>query len=264
MSSGSSSHGGPKLPACVSSSWPCIVLCALFVPAAVAAGPLASVSGRTIVVDPGHNPNDSNHIAEVNRPVDYGLGTKPCDAIGTETRSGYSEARYTYDVSLRLRALLQAAGAKVIFTHTLTTPAYGPCITERAAIGNRAHAAVAISIHADGGPNGGHGYAAIAPSGPIAHTGLTSAMVAADVRLAQALRAVYPQTTGIVPSNYLGANGIYRSNYYGGLDWSHVPKVLLETANMRNDPEAARLEQPAVREKIARGIALGLARFLSA
>jgi N-acetylmuramoyl-L-alanine amidase len=66
-----------------------------------------------------------------------------------------------------------------------------------------------------------------------------------------------------VPSTYLGSNGIYRSNYYGGLDWSHVPKVLLETANMRNDPEAARLEQPAVREKIARGIALGLARFLS-
>ena len=133
----------------------------------------------------------------------------------------------------------EAAGAKVIFTHTLTSPAYGPCITERAAIGNRANAAVAISIHADGGPDSGHGYAAIAPSGPIPHTGLTAAMVAADVRLAAALRAVYPQTTGIAPSTYLGSNGVYRSNYYGGLDWSHVPKVLLETGNMRNDAEAA-------------------------
>ena len=88
-------------------------------------------------------------------------------------------------------------------------------------------------------------------------------MVAADVRLAAAIRAEYPAATGISPSTYLGSNGVYRSSYYGGLDWSHVPKVLLETANMRNAAEAARLEQPGVRQRIARGIALGLARFLS-
>ena len=40
-------------------------------------------------------------------------------------------------------------------------------------------------------------------------------------------------------------------------------KVLLETANMRNRPEAARLEQASVRQRIARGIALGMARFLA-
>jgi N-acetylmuramoyl-L-alanine amidase len=240
-----------------------LALAALCAPAARAAGPLVAVSGRTIVVDPGHNPGNGAYPSQINRPVDYGLGTKPCDTTGTATRSGYAEARYTYDVSLRLRALLQAAGATVIFTHTLTSPAYGPCITERAAIGNRAHAAAAISIHADGGPDSGHGYAAIAPSGPIAHTGLTAAMVAADVRLAASLRAVYPQTTGIAPSTYLGSDGVYRSNYYGGLDWSHVPKVLLETGNMRNDAEAARLETASVRQRIARGIALGIARFLS-
>ena len=74
---------------------------------------------------------------------------------------------------------------------------------------------------------------------------------------------MYPQTTGITPSTYLGSNGVYRSNYYGGLDWSRVPKVLLETGNMRNDAEAARLETASVRQRIARGIALGLARFLS-
>jgi N-acetylmuramoyl-L-alanine amidase len=240
-----------------------LVLCAFSAPAALAAGPLAAVDGRTIVIDPGHNPNDSKYPSEVNRPVDYGLGTKPCDATGTATRSGYAESRYTFDVSLRLRSMLQAAGAKVIFTHTPTSPAYGPCIVERAQIGNRAHADVAISIHADGGPDSGHGYAAIAPSGPIPHTGLTAGMVTADLRLAAALRAVYPQTTGIAPSTYLGSNGVYRSNYYGGLNWSHVPKVLLETGNMRNDAEARRLETASVRQRIARGIALGLARFLS-
>jgi N-acetylmuramoyl-L-alanine amidase len=240
-----------------------VLLGGLSVSPALAAGPLAAVAGRTIVIDPGHNPGDIDHLAEVTRKVDYGLGTKPCDETGTDTPGGYSEAHYTLDVALRLRSMLVAAGAKVVMTRTAAGPAWGPCITERAAIGNRAHADVAISIHADGGPASGHGFAAIAPAGPIPHTGLTAAMVAADVRLAQALRVTYPGATGIVPSTYLGANGIYRSSYYGGLDWSHVPKVLLETANMRNPPEAGRLEQAAVRQRIARGIALGLARFLA-
>lgn len=240
-----------------------VLLAAVLVPTAQAAGPLASLRGETVVIDPGHNPGDGAHPAEINRPVDYGLGTKPCDTTGTATPGGYTEARYTLDVSARLTAILRAAGAHVVLTHTATSPAWGPCITERAAIGNRANAAVAISIHADGGPSSGHGFASIAPRGPIPHTGLTAAMVAADVRLAAAIRAEYPAATGISPSTYLGSNGVYRSSYYGGLDWSHVPKVLLETANMRNPAEAARLEQPGVRQRIARGIALGLARFLA-
>ncbi len=240
-----------------------VLLAAVLVPGAQASAPLASLRGQTVVIDPGHNPGDGAYPTEINRAVDYGLGTKPCDTTGTATPGGYTEARYTLDVSARLTAILRAAGAHVVLTHTATSPAWGPCITERAAIGNRANAAVAISIHADGGPSSGHGFASIAPRGPIPHTGLTAAMVAADVRLAAAIRAEYPLATGISPSTYLGSNGVYRSSYYGGLDWSHVPKVLLETANMRNPAEAARLEQPAVRQRIARGIALGLARFLA-
>jgi N-acetylmuramoyl-L-alanine amidase len=240
-----------------------VLALAILAPASLAAGALSSLRGATIVVDPGHNPGDIDHLSQVNAPVDYGEGTKPCDATGTANLAGYAESRYTLDVALRLQALLKGAGAKVVMTRTAAGPAWGPCIRERAEIGNRAHADVAVSIHADGGPGSGHGFAAIAVSGPIAHTGLTSAMVARDLQLARAIRAVYPAASGIAPSNYLGANGIFRSNYYGGLDWSHVPKVLLETANMRNAAEGASLERAAVRQGIARGIELGLARFLS-
>jgi N-acetylmuramoyl-L-alanine amidase len=240
-----------------------LLLAAVLVPAASATSPLASLRGKTIVIDPGHNPGDIDHVDAINRLVDYGAGTKTCDTTGTANLNGYAEARFTLDVSARLRALLVAAGARVIVTHTATSPPYGPCIQQRAEIGNRAHADVAISIHADGGPPSGHGFAAIAVAGPLTHTGLTSAMVAADLRLAEAIRAEYPAATGIAPSNYLGSNGIFRSNYYGGLDWSLVPKVLLETANMRNRAEGDSLEQPAVRQRIARGIELGLARFLA-
>ena len=240
-----------------------LLLVGCCIPAALASSPLASLRGKTVVIDPGHNPGDIDHIDAINRLVDYGAGTKTCDTTGTANLDGYAEARFTLDVSARLRALLVAAGAKVILTHTATSPPYGPCIQQRAEIGNRAHADVAISIHADGGPASGHGFAAIAVAAPLTHTGLTAAMVAEDVRLAEAIRAVYPAATGIAPSNYLGSNGIYRSDYYGGLDWSLVPKVLLETANMRNRAEGDSLEQPAVRQRIARGIELGLARFLA-
>jgi N-acetylmuramoyl-L-alanine amidase len=229
-----------------------VVLGALIAPTAYGASPLAAVQGRTIVVDPGHNPNNIRHIAEITRPVDYGLGTKPCDTTGTATRSGYAEARYTYDVSLRLRALLQAAGAKVIFTHTLTSPAYGPCITERAAIGNRAHADAAISIHADGGPPGGRGFEVVyKPRAP------------ASRNLALAVRRAFAAITGEPYSTYVGRDGIDVRTDLGGLNLSAVPKVLIETANMRNATDARRLESAAYRQREAVALARGLEAFLS-
>ena len=39
----------------------------------------------------------------------------------------------------------------------------GPCVTTRSQIINRAHANVAIDIHADGGPPGGRGFAILEP-----------------------------------------------------------------------------------------------------
>jgi N-acetylmuramoyl-L-alanine amidase len=94
---------------------------------------LQSLSGKVIVIDPGHNPGNARHAGQINRPVDFGAGMKPCDTTGTATLDGYTEAAYTLDVAYRVRALLRAAGASVILTHSRTRPAWGPCITERAA-----------------------------------------------------------------------------------------------------------------------------------
>ena len=49
----------------------------------------------------------------------------------------------------------------------------------------------------------------------------------------------------------------------GGLNLSTVPKVFIECANMRNAADAARLEDPAFRRRIAAGLAAGLAAFLT-
>src|SRR4051794_16606156 len=110
--------------------------------------------GKTIAIDPGHNGANWSHAATINRLVPAGGFEKACDTTGTSTNDGYAEAAYTLDVALRLADILRRDGARVVLTRK-TNAGVGPCVNERAAIGNRAHADAAISIHADGGPSSG-------------------------------------------------------------------------------------------------------------
>jgi N-acetylmuramoyl-L-alanine amidase len=220
---------------------------------------LASVRGKTIVLDPGHNGGNWRHPAEVNRLVNAGTLMKPCDTVGAATLGGYPEATYTLDVATRLARLLRRAGARVVLTRTASTP-WGPCITERAAIGNRAHAAVAISIHADGGPVSGRGFHVIYPP---SIPGLTDDIAASSHRLALDVRDAYAAGTRMPYSTYAGRDALDVRSDLGGLNLSDVPKVFIETANMRNATDASLLVQPSFRERVARALAEGLARFLA-
>jgi N-acetylmuramoyl-L-alanine amidase len=211
------------------------------------------------VIDAGHDGGNSAHASEISRPIFIGTGTRACDEVGTETNNGYAEHAYTFDVALRVQAILAAAGAHVVMTRTNDT-GVGPCIDERAYIGNRAHAVVGISIHGDGGPPTGRGFCVYMPA---LTPGYTDGIYAASHRLGVDLRDAYAADSGIPPANYVCANGLAEANNYGGLNLSTVPKVLFETANMRNATDAAYIEQPSSRQRIAEGIALGLARYLA-
>jgi N-acetylmuramoyl-L-alanine amidase len=219
---------------------------------------LAGLRGKTIVVDPGHNGGNGSHPEIINRQVNAGTLWKACDTAGTQTASGYSEAAFTFDVALRLRAMLRAAGARVVLTRR-SNRGVGPCITERAAIGNRARADAAISIHADGGPSSGRGFHVIYPP---SITGLTDDIASASRRLALIVRSAYRAGTSLPYGTYLGGRGLSIRSDLGGLNLSDVPKVFVETANMRNTTDAALLETPAFRERIARALARGVTQFL--
>src|SRR5206468_11421385 len=121
------------------------------------------LAGKVIAIDPGHNGGNASHPNEINRQVDAGGFQKSCDTTGTATNAGYAEAAYTFDVATRLAAGLRAAGATVVLTRDSNT-GVGPCIDERAAVGNRAQADAAVSVHADGGPSGGRGFHVIEPA----------------------------------------------------------------------------------------------------
>jgi N-acetylmuramoyl-L-alanine amidase len=66
--------------------------------------------GKVVVIDPGHNGNNYRHLPEINRKVFIGNGTKACNTTGTSTNAGYSEGAFTFDVAVRLAALLRNEG----------------------------------------------------------------------------------------------------------------------------------------------------------
>ncbi|GGZ22041.1 hypothetical protein GCM10010387_13990 [Streptomyces inusitatus] len=224
-------------------------------------GPL---HGRTIVIDPGHNPGNFRHPDEINALVDIGTNRKPCDATGTSTDDGYTEAAFTRDVSRRLRALLEERGARVELTHDGDRE-FGPCVDERARIGNRARADAVVSVHADGAARGSRGFHLILPGPVRAGDADTRKIVGPSRELGERIAGAFARTTGSERSNYIGGGtGLDVRTDLGGLNLSTVPKVFIECGNMRDPADAALLTSAGWRQRAAQGIADGLRAHLSA
>jgi N-acetylmuramoyl-L-alanine amidase len=217
--------------------------------------------GRVVVIDPGHDGGNGADPAVIARPIDGGGITEPCDTVGTETASGYPEHAFTFDVALRLEAILAAEGATVVMTRD-TDDGVGPCVDTRAAIGNAARADAAVSIHADGGPVAGRGFDVIEPAPVVSPISDNTAIVPASARLAGTVRDHFAADTGEPVSDYSGADGVDRRGDLGGLNLSTVPKVLIECANMQNPADAALTESPEWRQQAAQGLADGITSYL--
>ena len=219
------------------------------------------LAGLTVVIDPGHDGGNGADTSFINRPIDGGGFTEPCDTTGTETDNGYTEHAFNFDVALRAQALLQADGARVVLTRTTDT-GVGPCVNVRAAVANALDADAAVSIHADGGPASGSGFAVDTPVPVVSSISDNRAIVAPSDALSVDMRNAFESATGEPPSNYTGQDGIVYRGDLGGLNLSTVPKVLIECANMRNAQDAASVQNPAWRQNAAQGIANGIEQFL--
>lgn len=220
---------------------------------------MTHVASRTVVLDPGHDGGNASHPREINRLVDAVTLKKPCDTTGTATDGGYTEASFTLDLARRVAAILEHAGATVILTRT-DDRGWGPCVDERAAIGNRASAAAAVSIHADGGPAAGRGFHVIEPA---LVAGRTEDILGPSARLGRGIRDAYHASTGVSYASYVGTNGIDVRDDLAGLNLSRVPKVFIECGNMRNSADARLLEDASFRQRAALGLASGIDWFLA-
>ncbi len=230
--------------------------------ALVAAAAALPLSGATVHLDAGHNGRNGASPARIARSVPAGARgfRKACDTAGAQTRDGrLTEATLNLDVARRLRRRLRRLGARVVMTRT-TNAGVGPCIDRRAAIGNRARADLALSIHADGGPPGGRGFHVIAP---LTRRAVRPAIAAPSLRFARQVRARL-RGIGLRRSTYVGGGGgLVRRDDLGGLNLSRVPKVFVELGNMRNAADARLLRSRARRDAMAIGLARAIRRTLA-
>jgi N-acetylmuramoyl-L-alanine amidase len=214
-----------------------------------------------VVLNPGHNGANGSHPAAINRQVPAGYGAyKACDTTGTTTNAGYSEHAFNWDVSLRVRRILQGHGARVILTRP-TDSGVGPCVDERAAIGNRRGVAAVVSIHADGAPSAGHGFHVNQDS--RRPDGATAATAARSIELGRDLHAALARSSGLVPSTYIGSNGYYYRSDLAGLNLATNPATFLELGNMRNGGDAALQSSASGRQRIALAVAAGILAYLN-
>lgn len=216
-----------------------------------------SLSGRVIVVDPGHN---GRYIRAVNtRLVPDGRGgRKACNTSGTASTGGYAEHAFTWSVATKLTSQLRARGATVILTRP-DDRGVGPCVDERAAIGNRSRADLVLSIHADGARARDRGFHIIRSTRMAGGTDVTRR----SARLATITRESVSRVTGMPRSNYLGGGtAITPRADIAGLNLSRVPAVMLEAGNMRSAADLRLLRSRSFHTRQAKALTQAAVRFL--
>jgi N-acetylmuramoyl-L-alanine amidase len=214
----------------------------------------ASIAGRIVFLDPGHNGANDGSIS---RQVPTGRGgTKDCQASGTSSNGGYPEHTFTWETVLRIRQELTALGVRTAMSRG-NDDAVGPCVDERAAMANALHPDAIVSIHADGGPATGRGFHVNYSSPP-----LNDAQAGPAVQFAQTMRDQL-QTSGLTPANYIGQGGLYPRADLAGLNLAQYPSILVELGNMKNPADAALIESPEGRQKYADAVVRGIAGFLA-
>ena len=216
------------------------------------------LTGKVIVLNPGHNGLNAAFPARERVPVPAGGFAKPCDTTGTATAGGYPEHAYNWAVAVRAAALLRAQGARVILTRP-DDRSFGPCVNVRAAIANTAHATLTISLHSDGAPVGGYGFHVVEPA--LAPDGGNRTILTSSARLALDLRDAFRTATGEPYATYTGVRGITRRSDLAGLNLARQPAVFVECGNMRNAADARRLTSRAFQQLAAQGVLTAALRF---
>ncbi len=216
------------------------------------------LAGQAIGVDPGHNGGNFTHLAYIEHQIWNGREWEDCNTTGTATDGGYTEALFNFQVATYLRADLESDGARVVMTRTSNT-GVGPCVNERAAIINAAHASVAIAIHADGAVPSGRGFAILVPVAD----GPNDKIISSSLAFASDVRAAMLAGTPMPISNYDGVDAIQPRDDLAGLNLAAVPMVLIEVGNMRNATDAALETSPAFQQDVANALRAAMVNFLT-
>lgn len=186
------------------------------------------LKGKVIVIDPGHGGSDPG-------------------AVGPDN---IQEKTITLAVALKVKELLEQAGATVVMTRTDDRDVYAPNdsaedeLGARAAVGNKNKADVFVDIHANYFAN---------PQ--VRGTGTYYYPKSAyDKLLAQSIQ------NSVVNAGNLNDRGIFQANFYV-LKHTLMPAMLIELGFISNPEEERLLDTPQFQQKLAQGIVNGLSNF---
>lgn len=203
-----------------------LVLLALLLaagPVLAAPGPL---TGRIIVLDPGHGGDQAG--------ANY---------------FGIREADVNLAIALKVQAKLANAGATVVMTRAtdilLAPPGTDPAreLQARVDVARTADADIFVSIHANAHP-----------TKPETAGAITFYASGRPTGLAAAIQEALTLETGAVDK------GVRPANFYV-LRNSDIPAVLVETGFLSNRDEAARLADDGYQNDVANGICKGIMRY---
>ena len=228
-------------------------------PTSPAGADVLPLAGRVVAIDPGHQLGNSRFPEKISRLVWVGLW-KPCNTTGTATDGGFPEATFTWRVSRRLQARLEALGATVRLTRTTNSlDDWGPCVDYRGRFGQRVGADVAVSVHGDGAARTTRGFFVIRPG---LREGYTDDITAPSKRLAGNVRGGL-LGAGFRVSTAYGGDGLDTRRDLGTLNMADVPTVMVELGNMRNRADARCMTSAACRDRYAAGLAAGVVAQLA-
>ncbi|MCL1905966.1 MAG: N-acetylmuramoyl-L-alanine amidase [Clostridiales bacterium] len=193
---------------------------------------LSPLIGRLIYIDPGHA-SVNNETGKIDP------GAMKGDLV---------EKDITYEISLHIRRMLTARGADVLLSRGEVTDL---SLELRAAPANAANADILVSVHVNAANNinsGGSSTWFFAPEGDDSYDR------GACRTLAECIQRYLLAYGGL--NDY----GIREANF-AVLRASEMPAVLVETAFLTNEDDAAKLADPAFRELLADAIVSGIIEY---
>jgi N-acetylmuramoyl-L-alanine amidase len=204
-----------------------------------------ALAAALICLDPGHGTPPATGAQR--EPIGPGSRTLKIKDPG----GAPGEAPVALAVARRTRALLLARGYRVAMTRSGSTFRGGNI--ERARFCNVRGATLMLRIHADGSTDPSR--RGVATLYPALRRGWTDDVYGRSVRAA---RIVQREVVRATSARDLG---LVRRSDLTGFNWADVPVVLVETGFMSNPREGALLRSAAYQQRVARGLAGGVAAF---
>lgn len=193
---------------------------------------------QTVVLDPGHGGHDK----------------------GATNRMG-AEKDYTFDIAVRMKPLLEAAGLRVVLTRDRDV--FIP-LPNRSRVANDIPDSIFVSIHFNAGGTKADGFEIFSMT-PRGAPSTTDKVVRprdfrqepgnlSDIQSAALAGSIYHSMLGHIP---VRDRGIKRARF-AVLRTSKVPSVLVEGGFISNRKEAEQIHDPEWRQRLAQSIATGV------